>query len=209
MSTMRSGPDTGPGESGGPDLPTSVTLTLPAPVAEALRQPPATSTIEARMGFVVALAAANVAAGGGPFAAGVFSATSGDLLAGAVNMVVSAAVPVAHAEIVALALAGQRLGTYDLTVSGPIELVTSCEPCAMCLGALPWGGVSRLVSGARDEDARAIGFDEGDKPTGWADALRRRGIEVHEDVRRDEAVEVLRSYARNGGLIYNGTGSIH
>src|SRR5206468_250234 len=100
--------------------------------------------------------------------------------------------------IVAFALAGQRLGTFDLAAGGPIELVTSCEPCAMCLGAVPWGGVSRLVSGARDEDARAIGFDEGDKPDGWADVLRARGIEVIEDVRRGEAAEVLRSYLRAG-----------
>jgi len=209
MSTMRPGDGAGHGGGGEPDrVPTSLTLTLPAPVAEALADPPPTASIDERMGFVLALAAANVAGGGGPFAAGIFVAASGELLAGGVNMVVPAAVPVAHAEVVALALAGQRLGTYDLAVRGAIELVTSCEPCAMCLGALPWGGVSRLVSGARDEDARAIGFDEGDKPAAWADSLRRRGIEVYEDVRREEATEVLRSYVRAGGLIYNGTGTV-
>ena len=74
----------------------------------------------------------------------------------------------------------------------------------MCLGAMPWAGVTRLVCGARDEDARSIGFDEGDKPAGWADRLTERGIEVVLDVRRDEVVGVLQAYAQAGGPIYNG-----
>ena len=114
-------------------------------------------------------------------------------------------VPIAHAEIVALALAGQRLDSHDLRAAGPTELMTSCEPCAMCLGALPWSGIARVVCAARDEDARAVGFDEGDKPGDWAASLRSRGIEVTTDVRRGEGAEVLRTYARLGGLIYNGT----
>lgn len=190
---------------GGP--PTSLTMSLPGPVVDALRRPTATATPEDRMRLVLDLAAANVVGGGGPFAAAVFALGSGELIAGGVNLVVPAAVPVAHAEILALALAGQRLGTFDLAARGPVELVTSCEPCAMCLGAVPWGGVSRLVSGARDEDARVIGFDEGDKPGGWADSLRRRGVEVLEDVLRAEAAELLQAYLRSGGPIYNGTGS--
>jgi hypothetical protein len=64
--------------------------------------------------------------------------------------------------------------------------------------------VERLICGARDEDARAIGFDEGDKPPDWTQRLRARGIEVITDLRREEAAEVLASYARAGGVIYNG-----
>jgi tRNA(Arg) A34 adenosine deaminase TadA len=187
-------------------VPTSVTLALPSPVAAVLAAPAPTATVEDRMALVLALARGNVDAGGGPFAAAVFDASSGELLAGGVNLVVPASVPVAHAEIVAFALAGVGLGTFDLAAGGPLELVSSCEPCAMCLGAIPWGGVTRLVCGARDADARAIGFDEGDKPDGWADVLRRRDVEVLEDVRRDEAVAVLQSYLRTGRPIYNGTG---
>ena len=73
----------------------------------------------------------------------------------------------------------------------------------MCLGAIPWSGVRGLVCGARDADARGIGFDEGAKPTDWVEALESRGIRVRQDVCRDEAVAVLREYAENGGPIYN------
>ena len=61
----------------------------------------------------------------------------------------------------------------------------------------------RLVIGARDEDARRIGFDEGDKPPDWITRLRARGIEVEQDVAREEATSVLEAYARGGGPIYN------
>ena len=73
----------------------------------------------------------------------------------------------------------------------------------MCLGATPWSGVRHLVCAARDEDARAVGFDEGVKPTLWVGALEERGITVERDVLRQEAADVLREYADRGGEIYN------
>ena len=72
----------------------------------------------------------------------------------------------------------------------------------MCLGALAWAGIRGLVCGARDEDARVVGFDEGDKPADWPWLLERRGIDVTRDVHRDEAAAVLRRYVANGGRIY-------
>ena len=73
----------------------------------------------------------------------------------------------------------------------------------MCLGAIPWSGVRRVVCGARGEDACAIGFDEGAKPADWVAELTGRGIEVTRDVLRSEARAVLNHYHTTGGLIYN------
>jgi tRNA(Arg) A34 adenosine deaminase TadA len=111
-----------------------------------------------------------------------------------------------HAEMVAIALAQKALGRYDLGDGGKFncELVTSTEPCAMCFGAVPWSGVTRLVCAARDEDARAIGFDEGAKLPDWQLALEQRGITVTRDLLRADAVSILQEYASKGGLIYNG-----
>lgn len=156
-----------------------------------------------QMALVLELAAANIEDGGGPFAAVVFDA-DGRPVGPGVNRVVPSSAPVAHAEIVAIAVAGRRLGTWDLGAAGALTLVSSTEPCAMCLGAVPWSGVSRLVTGARDGDARAVGFDEGDKPERWEANLAARGIEVLRDVARDRAVQLLQDYARGGGRIYNG-----
>ena len=73
----------------------------------------------------------------------------------------------------------------------------------MCFGATPWSGVRRLVCGAREEDARRIGFDKGPKMPDWVASLEQRGISVARDVCRDEAAAVLRYYAEKGGTIYN------
>lgn len=163
--------------------------------------------VEGRMEFVVRLARLNVEQGtGGPFAAAVFERESGRLVAPGVNLVVPANCSLAHAEMVAIMLAQQELGTFDLGGEGlpACELVTSTEPCAMCLGAIPWSGVRRLVCGATKADAEACGFDEGERPASWISGLERRGIEVLRELRRAEAAEVLRRYVESGGLAYNG-----
>ena len=162
-------------------------------------------TVEERMRFVIHLAQRNIREKtGGPFGAAVFDG-QGRLIAPGVNLVPWAQCSVLHAEMVALMLAQQRVGRFDLSGGGRwfYELVTSSEPCAMCFGALPWAGISRLVCGARDEDARRIGFDEGPKLADWISPLEQRGIRVIRDVLRGEARAVLEEYAATGGLIYN------
>lgn len=160
-----------------------------------------------RMAFVVELSRRNVETrSGGPFAAAVFEIDSGRLVAAATNLVVASHCSAAHAEVLALSFAQQARGDHDLGADGmpAVELVGSCEPCAMCLGAIGWSGVRRVVCAATGVDAEAIGFDEGPKPADWAGELRRRGIEVVEGTLRAEAVEVLRAYRQIGGTIYNG-----
>jgi tRNA(Arg) A34 adenosine deaminase TadA len=186
------------------ELPLVLRIALPDWVPAVVADHHATASPEDRMRLVLDLARSNIADGGGPFAAAIFRADTAELVSVGLNRVVASHAAIAHAEVVAIALAGQRLGRFDLAAAGPIELVTSCEPCAMCLGAVPWAGVTRVLAGARDEDARAVGFDEGDKPTDWATDLRARGIEVVIDVLREPAAAVLRAYVDGGGHVYNG-----
>ena len=181
-----------------------VVLSLPDWISRVCHPGAVFPSDQARMDLVIELARTNVdQQTGGPFGAAVFDSETGEILAPGVNLVVAANAAVAHAEMIAIAIAGRTLGSFDLGVRAT-ELVSSIEPCAMCLGAIPWSGVRRLVCGGTDEDARRIGFDEGDKPSDWIGRLRKRGIEVVRDVSRTEAVSVLEDYARNGGLIYNG-----
>lgn len=162
--------------------------------------------VEDRMRLAVELSRLNVEHGtGGPFGSAVFDMSTKRLVAPGVNLVTSAGCSIAHAEMVAIMVAQRRIGSFDLggPDQPPHELVASTEPCAMCFGATPWSGVRRLVCGARDEDARSIGFDEGPKLPDWESALEGRGIEVARDVLREEAASVLRRYAESGGVIYN------
>jgi tRNA(Arg) A34 adenosine deaminase TadA len=184
------------------------TLRLPGWVAERLGNPAAVyPSVEDRMNLVIGLARENVRQGsGGPFAAAVFDRSTNLLVAPGVNLVVATGNSLAHAEMMAIMTAQRVLGHYDLGAEGmpEHELVASTEPCAMCMGAVPWSGVRMLVCGARDEDARSIGMDEGPKPVDWVRAFEDRGIIVRRDVCREEAVAVLQEYARSGGIIYNG-----
>jgi len=190
-------------------LHTDFTIRLPRWVAERFAHSPKVfPTKDDRMRFVIALARENVERRtGGPFGAAVFDAR-GRLVAPGVNVVVTRNCSILHAEMVAIALAQKALGRFDMSDGGKrhYELVASTEPCAMCFGAIPWSGVTRLVCGARDEDARRIGFDEGPKLPDWKHALEERGVRVFRDVLRHEAVDVLQLYVKTGGAIYNARG---
>ena len=158
------------------------------------------------MALVIRLAEENVARGyGGPFGAAVFEIGSGRVVAAGVNSVVRRQNSALHAEMLALMLAQQRVGSFTLRAVGrpAHELVTSCEPCAMCLGATLWSGVSRLVIGAERGDATAVGFDEGPVFAESYAYLAERGVQTVWGVRRAEAASLLRAYRDGGGLVYN------
>ncbi|MCC7385926.1 MAG: nucleoside deaminase [Deltaproteobacteria bacterium] len=141
---------------------------------------------------------------GGPFGSAIFDRATGEVLAVGMNLVVLSHNSTLHAEMVAFQMAEARLGTHSLGDPRRTELFTSCEPCAMCLGATLWSGVSRLVTAAKGDDARAIGFDEGPVFAESYRYLAARGVEIVHDLGRTEAQRVLELYRSSGGLIYNG-----
>lgn len=181
------------------------TIRLPAWVGEWLeRQDPDFSNPRECMAMVVELSAENVRQqSGGPFAAAVIDSKHRKLISVGVNLVSGSGLSMAHAEMVALSLAQRALGDWNLGRFGGMHLYTSCEPCAMCFGAVPWSGVSSLLCAASKARAEAAGFDEGEKPADWKQALQARGIDVVTGLLQEEAAEVFRLYRSSGGLIYN------
>ena len=103
----------------------------------------------------VALAAAHEALKSGdvPVGAAVFNA-SGDLITIGHNERELHNDPTAHAEIVALRRASEKLGTWRLD---ELTLVVTLEPCAMCAGAIAQSRIQTVVFGAWDEKAGAVG----------------------------------------------------
>ena len=158
---------------------------------------------EEKMRLAIELARLNVQEEpGGPFGAAVFEQKSGRLVSVGMNMVVPRNNSILHGEIVAYMMAQSRLGTY--TLGGKHEIATSCEPCAMCLGATLWSGVKRMICGATREDAEALQFDEGPVFPQSYSYLEDRGIEIVHGVCRTEAVDVLDLYLKSNGIVYNG-----
>lgn len=183
-----------------------VSVTLPTWVAGAVDYGHRYADDTERMRLAIRLAHENVARGtGGPFGAAIFERESGRVVAVGMNGVVRLNNSTAHAEMVAIQLANRRIASYTLAADGhpAHELFTSCAPCAMCLGAVLWSGVTRLVCGARREDAERIQFDEGPVFAQSYAYLRERGIVIEEGVLRDEARAVLEEYRLRGGEVYN------
>lgn len=159
-----------------------------------------------RMRLTITLARQNVEEGtGGPFGAAVFESASGRLVAVGVNSVVRLRNSALHAEMVAFMRAQHRVNSYTLAAPElpSHELYTSCDPCAMCLGAALWAGVRRIVCAATREDAVALRFDEGPVFPESYRYIEGRGVEVVHSVLREEARAVLELYRERGGVIYN------
>ena len=163
-------------------------------------------TDEDRMRLAIELARQNVSRGtGGPFGAAIFERSTGELLSVGVNSVVRLNNSTLHAEMLAIMMAQHRLRSFTLAGSPPTsyELVSSCDPCAMCLGAVLWSGVRRLVTGADRDDATALSFEEGPVFPQSYTYLEERGVSITRSVLRQDAAGVLELYRRQGGQIYN------
>ncbi len=162
---------------------------------------------EEKMRLAITLSRENVVREtGGPFGAAVFERDTGKLVGVGMNSVVRLANCALHGEMVAFMVAQQRIGSF--TLAGPgmpaHELVTSCEPCAMCLGAILWSGVKRVVCGAARDDATQLHFEEGPVFPESYRYLEDRGIAIVHGVLRAEARAVLELYRSRSGKIYNG-----
>jgi tRNA(Arg) A34 adenosine deaminase TadA len=184
-----------------------VRIDYPAWVSELVDWQRSYRSDEDRMRLAIELARTNVERGsGGPFGAAIFEAESGRLVSVGVNSVVRLQNCTLHAEMVAFMMAQQRVGSFTLNAPNlpPHDLVTSCEPCAMCLGATLWSGVRRVVYGAAREDASKLQFEEGPVFPESYRYLEERGLTIVRNVRREEARAVLELYRSRGGMIYNG-----
>ncbi|HUF49330.1 MAG TPA: nucleoside deaminase [Longimicrobiales bacterium] len=182
-----------------------VRIACPAWAATAIDWTRNYASAEARMGVALACARANVAhETGGPFGAAIFDA-SGTLVSVGVNLVVPLNNSSLHAEIVAFMMAQATLSTYTLAAAHlpAHELYTSCEPCAMCLGAVLWSGVRHVAWSALRDDANRLNFDEGPVFAASYHYLRARGISFEGGVLRAQGRAILESYEQRGGTIYN------
>jgi tRNA(Arg) A34 adenosine deaminase TadA len=188
-----------------PEYESSTTIRLEQPkwVRDWSQRPAESNDDRACLEEVLALAREHVEHdGGGPFAAVVYRIDTGERLGAAVNTTIASCCAAAHAELQALSLAQQTIGSHTLE-SLPCVLVSSSAPCTMCLGAIAWSGVQRLVFSTPREDVEAIGFDEGPPTPRWRQELRQRGIAVRGPLLRSQGREILQRYVERGGPVYN------
>ncbi len=92
---------------------------------------------------------------GGPF--GAIVVKDGEIIGEGCNRVTSTNDPTAHAEVIAIRNACEKLRSFQLD---DCTIYTSCEPCPMCLGAIYWARPAQVFFAATREDAAEIGFDD-------------------------------------------------
>ena len=103
----------------------------------------------------IELSIQNINNNGGPF--GCVIVKQNKIIAEGTNRVTYNNDPTAHAEIIAIRNACEKLNTFNLE---GCELYTSCEPCPMCLSAIYWSHIDKIYFGNSRSAASKIGFDD-------------------------------------------------
>ena len=127
----------------------------------------------------------NIKDSGGPF--GCVIVKNNDIIAEGVNRVTSNNDPTAHAEIVAIRNACNKLNTFNLE---GCELYSSCEPCPMCLSAIYWSHIDKVYYGNSREDAAKIQFDDKFIYDELSLKMTERKIPISQ-ISRDEAIKAF------------------
>src|SRR3546814_8979926 len=109
------------------------------------------------------------------------------------NRVTAERDPTAHAEVVAIRRACAHLGTHEL--AGAV-IYTSCEPCPMCLAAILWARIDRMVYAGNRTDAAEPGFDDAWFYEQVATPIDRRVLSA-QNLPRGEAWAVFRRWAED------------
>jgi tRNA(adenine34) deaminase len=138
-------------------------------------------------GMRAALAEAAIAGDEGEIPVGAVVVIDGEVIATGHNCSVASSDPSAHAEVVALRAAGSSLGNYRLPNA---TLYVTLEPCVMCTGAIVQSRVKRLVFGAYDKKAGALGSVE---DLSDSRAFNHR-FEINGGLLADECSDLLKAF---------------
>ena len=141
-----------------------------------------------------------IANGSGPFLAAIID-ENGKIIAKTANSVVSEGCSNNHAEMNAIKMAQNNLGTYDLSKYN-LSLYVTSEPCIMCIGGIMWSGIKAVYYGVPSKRVEEItGFDEGFKPN-WFEEFKNRGITVYGNIEVKAGEKVLNDYVNGGKIVY-------
>ena len=133
---------------------------------------------------------------GGPFGAVILDKNKNIISIGN-NKVLKNNDPTAHAEIVAIRRACEKLNTYNLS---DYILYTSCEPCPMCLSAIIWANIKEVYYACSRQDAANIGFRD--------DAIyeylegKNDGLINLKQIDREDCINLFEEYKKNNKTIY-------
>jgi tRNA(Arg) A34 adenosine deaminase TadA len=133
---------------------------------------------------------------GGPFGAVIVK--EGKIIAEGVNSVIVHKDPTAHAEMIAIRKACQRLDAFHLN---GCDIYSTCEPCPMCLGAIYWARIERIYFGANRKDAAVIGFDDNFFYEELKKPFHQRLVPMEEQQRKS-AIKLFKMWSEKEDKVY-------
>ena len=133
---------------------------------------------------------------GGPFGA-VITDLDGNVISVDSNLVLESHDPTAHAEVMAIRKASEKLGTHDL--SGCILYATG-YPCPMCLSAIIWANIKKVYYGTNLKEAEEIGFRD-DFIYEYLNGNNKEALDI-EQLNHDECIELFNEYKDKNKEIY-------
>jgi guanine deaminase len=150
------------------------------------------------MRLAIKVAREGIAAGQSPF--GSILVKDGKVISVTHNTVWRDTDPTAHAEVNCLRSAAKAHGTIDLA---GCTLYSTCEPCPMCLAAIHWAKVDRVVFGATIDDAASAGFRELHVPAKTLAEMGRSPLKVEGSLLKEECAFLFEEWKRtNKGGTY-------
>jgi tRNA(Arg) A34 adenosine deaminase TadA len=150
-------------------------------------------TDQQAMQHAIAIGRAGIAAGQTPF--GSVLVKDGQAVATTHNTVWLDTDPTAHAEVNCLRQAARALGTIDLSGT---TLYSTCEPCPMCLAAIHWSKVDRVVFGATIADAQEAGFTELPVSAQSLADLGQSPLQIESGLLREECASLFNEWKAAG-----------
>jgi tRNA(Arg) A34 adenosine deaminase TadA len=148
---------------------------------------------EEYMRLAIRKAQEGIAAGQSPFGSAIVSV--GEVIAVTHNTVWRDGDPTAHAEVNCIRAASQALKTIFLH---GCTLYSTTEPCPMCLSAIHWAKIERVVFGATIPDAQAAGFSELAVPAMDLARLGKSPLRVENGLLREECADLFRHWLQSG-----------
>ena len=145
------------------------------------------------MALAIAKARDGIAAGQSPF--GAIVVRDGDVVAATHNTVWRDLDPTAHAEVNCIRRAAEALQAIDL---GGCEMYSTCEPCPMCLAAIHWAKIDRVVYGATIDDAARAGFCELHVDARVLAEMGRSPLKVESGLLREECAALFAQWQEAG-----------
>ena len=134
---------------------------------------------------------------GGPFGAAIVK--DGEVIAVSSNRVIADNDPTAHAEVLAIRKACDKLNTYDL--SG-CEIYATGYPCPMCLSAIIWANIKKIYVSGMPEDAEKIGFRDDYIYRFIKDDMKDISVVTIEETDRKPVQDLYEEYASLDKIVY-------